>query len=458
MSQTALILLQNLLQPVKGSGGVLQYSYYGMLGYAGHYRYPKATISHNLAALSNITRELQELAGVFQRTRVTLRCGGPAVHTRLFRESNVQAALFGSLANDTGTFATTAGTAATLVVINAANMPSTVQFDSGATGAVAPLTLLLAPWGVAIVQVKNSSHPRCHVEQLQLAGAGLKTDDSWQPEAKLNSVFVSLQAGRSIGEWNASRWTTLVADLKAIQVENIILADCVTESEAWYPSQIPGLTYAGIDVVGQALTAAAAAGLTVFAGLVLPANWFHEGAMNVSYLQALTQRENVVAREIHELYSRPGGPGATALKGFYQPAEIYSTCCYSHTHRCDADHITRLATMLEPTGRLIHTLRPSYLYVIAPFAANVSQAETAWWGEILSQTPSVDILALQDGVGVSAGKRSPTQASELIAAVSVAAREQNVSMWTDVEIFTHPNYTVATTREPPKSETCVCMP
>jgi hypothetical protein len=50
-------------------------------------------------------------------------------------------------------------------------------------------------------------------------------------------------------DWNASRWATLVADLKAIGVGNIILADCVTESKAWYPSKIPGLTHADADVV-----------------------------------------------------------------------------------------------------------------------------------------------------------------------------------------------------------------
>ena len=285
--------------------------------------------------------------------------------------------------------------------------------------------------------------------------AGLKTDDNlpiratkkdWQPTAKLNSVFVSLQAGLQAGEWTPARWTTLVDDLKAIQVENVILTDCVTEQEAWYPSKIPGLTYEGTDVVDQALTAAAAGGLSVVLGLLLPANWFHQGAMNASYLTSLAKREDAVARELHELYGR-GGPGVTSLQGFYQPAELYSTCCYSYTHRCDTEHITRLASMLESTGQLIKSLRPNYVYVIAPFAANVSKAETAWWRQLLTQTPSIDIVALQDGVGVSAGKRSPQQASELIAAVSAAVRERNMSMWTDIEIFTHPNYTVAPTGE-----------
>ena len=63
---------------------------------------------------------------------------------------------------------------------------------------------------------------------------------------RLSSVFVSLAVRP---DWNASRWATLVADLKNIEVSNIILADCVTESEAWYPSKIPGLTHAGVDVV-----------------------------------------------------------------------------------------------------------------------------------------------------------------------------------------------------------------
>eukprot|EP01043_Picozoa_sp_COSAG02_P021893 COSAG02_NODE_1123_length_14441_cov_28.984521_12_plen_124_part_00 len=58
---------------------------------------------------------------------------------------------------------------------------------------------------------------------------------------RLNSVFVSLAVNP---HWNASRWATLVADLKAIEVENIILADSVTEDQAWYPTKIPGLSHA----------------------------------------------------------------------------------------------------------------------------------------------------------------------------------------------------------------------
>ena len=39
------------------------------------------------------------------------------------------------------------------------------------------------------------------------------------------------------------------------------------------------------------------------------------------------------------------------------------------------------------------------------------------------------------------------EASELIKAVSaaVAQQESNMSMWTDIEVFSHPNYTVAPT-------------
>ena len=58
---------------------------------------------------------------------------------------------------------------------------------------------------------------------------------------RLNSVFVSLAVNPN---WNASRWATLVKDLKAIDVNNIILADSVTENKAWYPSKIPGLSHA----------------------------------------------------------------------------------------------------------------------------------------------------------------------------------------------------------------------
>jgi hypothetical protein len=121
----------------------------------------------------------------------------------------------------------------------------------------------------------------------------------------------------------------------------------------------------------MALQAAQAGGLTVYAGMLLPANWFHFGAMNETYLRQLTARTNAVASELHSLY---GQAHAGTLKGFYHAAEVYSTCCYSASHRCDAKHVEALASMLEPTGQLVHSLSPpgyDYDYVIAPFAKNV---------------------------------------------------------------------------------------
>ena len=245
----------------------------------------------------------------------------------------------------------------------------------------------------------------------------------------LNSVFIALQGS----PWNVSRWTTLIADLKAIKVNNIIIADAVTESTAWYPTKIPGLTYAGVDVLEMALAAADADGLSVYMGMLLPSNWFHYGAMNATYLTKLTGRVNAIATELHSMYG-----GHQSLQGFYHAAEVYSTCCYSSTTRCNAAHINALGLMLEPTGQLVHKLKPEYKYVLAPYALNVSTAETAWWASLLALTPSVDIVAFQDGVGVSQSKpytkRSPQQASELIKAVSEAL-PKSMHMWTDIEIF-----------------------
>jgi hypothetical protein len=103
---------------------------------------------------------------------------------------------------------------------------------------------------------------------------------------QLNSVFVSLGVRPA---WSPARWRALFADLTEIQVKNVILADAVTvgwdaatetEYRSWYPTSIKGYRYDGEDVLAMALEAAADAKITVFLGLLQPANWFHEGAMN----------------------------------------------------------------------------------------------------------------------------------------------------------------------------------
>ena len=151
------------------------------------------------------------------------------------------------------------------------------------------LQLLLLPCGVVGVMTAGfSSNATDDRIQANIVAAGYGKSAAASAAAPrsgvggrpagLNSVFIALQGS----SWNAFRWATLVADLKAIKVSNVILADAVTESEAWYPSRIPGLRYAGTNVIKLALEAAEAQGLSVYLGMLLPANWFHHGAMNAT--------------------------------------------------------------------------------------------------------------------------------------------------------------------------------
>ena len=89
-----------------------------------------------------------------------------------------------------------------------------------------------------------------------------------------------------------------MADLKAIQVDTLILADAITQSTAWFPSKISGLKYGGSDAVGMALQAAESARLRCIVGLVLPSSWFHYGAMNGSFMEELALRQNAVVQEL----------------------------------------------------------------------------------------------------------------------------------------------------------------
>jgi hypothetical protein len=66
-----------------------------------------------------------------------------------------------------------------------------------------------------------------------------------------------------------------------------------------------------------------------------------------TYLHELTAREDAVLRELHQLYNR-----STALRGFYHPAELYSTSCFSSVHQCNSTHLSALASMVEPSAKV----------------------------------------------------------------------------------------------------------
>ena len=127
----------SLLQPILGSGGVIQYSYYGQFdcnssaGCEGP-AFSADEVAANLAAMREVGLELQSLATrLFLRpTRTPLACDSPFVHAATFEDAG--------------------SGAKTLLAVNGAGTPGRVNCSGLGLG------LAVGAWGVAIVDLDGA--------------------------------------------------------------------------------------------------------------------------------------------------------------------------------------------------------------------------------------------------------------------------------------------------------------
>jgi hypothetical protein len=121
----------SMLQLLKGSGGIIQYAYYGLFGYPGPL-YPRRVVTTNLANLAKIGQELRYMSGSVALPAVAhtqIACNGTNVHAAVFQQNE---------------------TRGVVVVVNAGATKSAIELTNG-TAVV--LELELPAWGIATADV-----------------------------------------------------------------------------------------------------------------------------------------------------------------------------------------------------------------------------------------------------------------------------------------------------------------
>ena len=171
------------------------------------------------------------------------------------------------------------------------------------------------------------------------------------------------------------------------------------------------------DPLGEILEAAGQVGFQVWLGLSLdPAYW--QGQFNAD--ESATANIALML-QLEALYG-----DSPSLAGYYLPEEIDDRSSVSpevHT-----EMISYLVAMAEAAHELGRPVMVAPYFGINPDAG----AYAAWWDTTLSEA-SIDVIALQDGVGTR--RTTAQQGVPVYRALKEVADRHGVELWSDLEVF-----------------------
>ncbi len=225
---------------------------------------------------------------------------------------------------------------------------------------------------------------------------------------------------------------------KPVTINGIPTQGWVTPTE-WTGSPKKG----GKEPVNYLLDAAQKAGIKVWLGLYLnegedsPYNWWNaitDPTLSTKDIEAI---EHHVERSIAVVKDLAGQYGDhPALGGLYYSIEIANIAFIP-----SGNH-PYLASILDRVAKAVHTALPEKQLAICPFFNTGLSTTAQEFGDMLEYAlinSELDILMLQDGVGVDPHTLTPTkdQVTEYFVAARNAAAAANKPFWGNAELFTN---------------------
>jgi Domain of unknown function (DUF4434)/Domain of unknown function (DUF5109)/F5/8 type C domain len=233
--------------------------------------------------------------------------------------------------------------------------------------------------------------------------------------------------------WTLKQWQDEFHYMRDAQLDQMVLqwtADS-KEKTTIYPSGVTGYTQnTRHDVVKRALDAADASGAQVYLGLQINDDWWTKYLSDRPWLENEAKVANLFADDLWKRYGHH-----KSLTGWYLGFEVDNV----ESTQADWDN---LAAFYRVVGNHLHKLTPGKPIVISPFfntadGLSSSQWQTMW-EYVLKRSP-IDVLALQDGVGVAHATKA--QLPEWFGAVQNAIQNSrpHTQFWADTETFTLAN-------------------
>jgi hypothetical protein len=232
--------------------------------------------------------------------------------------------------------------------------------------------------------------------------------------------------------------------MKAIGMDTFIFQHATFGDRAFYPGGAAGLPAPDGDMIGNVLAAAdRVGGFRVHLGLGYRRDWKYAGTASLEEYRDLERFNEVVADELLARYR-----GHPSFHGWYIPQELDSTRSWEPASAAPGTPLGRLLdAYYRPLTGHLRKLSPDKPISIAPFFGNNAMPPDVFrdWYAILLESCAIDILMMQDGIGVhhgwldapapGAAHVPPCPALVYLAATRDACIRAHKSFWVDLEIF-----------------------
>lgn len=229
--------------------------------------------------------------------------------------------------------------------------------------------------------------------------------------------------------WTWKEWSKEFEYMQAAGLDQMLIqwtADS-KEKTTIFPSSLPGYRQnTRHDVVERALATADASDAKVYLGLQINDDWWSKYIDDGAWLENEATIGNALADDLWARYQ-----GHPSLAGWYLPFEVDNV-------ETGPEQWDNLIAFYRTVGDHLRLLAPGKPVVISPFfdthqGMTSSQWQAMW--EYVLQGSSIDVLALQDGVG--AGHATARQLPEWFDAVGEAIQDVHAAteLWADTETF-----------------------
>ncbi|MEI7634641.1 MAG: DUF4434 domain-containing protein [bacterium] len=230
----------------------------------------------------------------------------------------------------------------------------------------------------------------------------------------------------SYTNWNQARWAQEFQAMQGIGMNIGLPAYAVNETNAIYPTTIPGLTPSSSDSIEPLLAAADASGFQIYLGLLAENAWWSQ--TDTAYLDHVAALSESIATELYARYQPH-----PSFKGFYLPQEIDNCRWWAETDRRRlVDHL------LKPVSDHVKGLNPNLVFCEAPFYNPACQQPAeyrTWWTQTLAEAPGFDLVIPQDGIGANPDHITFQVITDYFTALKGACDATSRTLWSDLEVF-----------------------